>query len=390
MFQENGWNKTLNRGIAERRTAMIKDGKFGTREAVFLAINLMATKDFYTSIRALIKLTGTAAWYSTILSCLGSLVLFSIVYLLMKRFPGKELTDIFDVVTGKVIGKILSLVFVAYLIFYTGSNLREFLEMIKAYALPYTAPSLIMFGFMVVVAFLAFLGLETIARMSIIFFYVILTGFLLVIVLAYPYYNVHAVLPIGGYGIPKTVNVGLFRVSAYDEIVFLAFVINSFHGVKVYKKVGVISLLFTGFVISLSILCDLMAFEYTQGSENLSGLYQLARIIYFNRFFQRIESIFLFIWVMASFICVATAFYISLSVFCKAFKVEGHRPLILPFSFLVFMVALLPKSLSEVSDVNIAFVRQYSMFIVYLVPILVFLIALIFGKKGEKKKNAEG
>ncbi|MCX7920729.1 MAG: spore germination protein [Clostridia bacterium] len=369
---------------------MMKEGNFGIREAVYLTILVLITKIFYTSIRVVVKTTGTASWYSTLISCVTSIVLFLLLYTLMKRFPGKDLVQIFDKVTGKIIGKILSLVFVLYFIYYAGSSLREFVEMIKAYNLPYTPPSLILAAFITVIVSLAYVGLEGISRFAVVSFYPIMVGILAILLLAVPYYNFNAIFPIGGYGISKTLSVGLLRSSAYTEVVILAFIINSIHGVKIFKKTGLISLGIAGIIISATILCSLMAFDYPQGGENVSDLFQLARIIYFNRFFQRIESIFLFIWIMASLVTVGATFYISLSIFCKAFNVEQHRPLILPFSFLTFMVALEPKSLTEVTQRNIAFVRTYSIFILYLIPIFVLLLAFILGKKGAETKHAKG
>ncbi|HEX9060289.1 MAG TPA: GerAB/ArcD/ProY family transporter, partial [Clostridia bacterium] len=189
-----------------------------------------------------------------------------------------------------------------------------------------------------------------------------------------------------GYGIGKTVYQGIFRSSAYDEVVILAFIINSVHGLKNFKKAGLVSLILSGVIISTTVLCDLMAFAYTQGSENLSDLFQLSRIIYYNRFFQRVEAIFLFIWVIASIVTVATAFYISISIYCKAFRISNHRPLILPGIFLTFMVALLPENLNETVEKNILFIREYSIFVVYLIPILVLIISLILGRKGGHEK----
>ncbi|HEX9062440.1 MAG TPA: GerAB/ArcD/ProY family transporter, partial [Clostridia bacterium] len=149
---------------------MIKEGNFGIFEAVCLTTLVLSTKNFYTSIRVLIKLTSTAAWYATLLSCTCSIVMFLFVYLLMKRFPGKDLPQVFEAVTGKVIGKILSLIFCAYFIYYCGSNLREFLEMIKAYNLPYTPPSLIILAFLLAVIVLTYTGIEGIARLSLLSF----------------------------------------------------------------------------------------------------------------------------------------------------------------------------------------------------------------------------
>lgn len=365
---------------------MNKEGKFGLFEAVCLTTLVLITKNFYTSIRVLIKATGTAAWYTTLLSCATSMILFLFLYLLMKRFPARNLIEIFEDVTGKVVGKILALIFCGYFVYYAGSNLREFLEMIKAYNLPYTPPSLILFAFMLAVIVLAYIGIDGLARLSYISFFPIIIGLVLILVLAYPYYSIDYIFPIGGYGISKTLYQGFFRGSAYDEVVILAIIINSVHGLKIFKKAGLISLGLAGAIISVSIFCDLMAFAYTQGSENLSSLFQLSRTIYFNRYFQRIESVFLFIWVIASIITVATAFYTAVSVYCKAFKIGNHKPLILPFTFLTFMVALLPENLTETVEINILLIRQYSMFVVYLIPILVLVVSFILGKKGEKTK----
>jgi len=365
---------------------MMKEGNFGTTEAIALTTVVLVTKAFFTSIRVLVKATSTSAWYATLISCSASMLLFLLVYQLMKRFPNKELVEIFEIVTGKFIGKILSLVFSAYFVYYAGSNLREFVEMIKAYVLPYTPPSVIIFVFLAVVVFFAYIGLEGIARMSYISFIIVSTGLALIMILPLPFYNVDNLFPIAGYSLQTTLSAGLMRSSAYSDVIFLAFIINAIHGVKQFKKVGLISLALSGAIISATILCSLLAFEYTQASENLSTLFQLSRIIYFNRFFQRVESIFIFIWVVASIINVALAFYMAASIFCKTFKIPTHRPSLLLFAFCTFTVTLLPESLSEVVERNVLFLRQYSIVITYLIPLLVLILALIRGKKGEKIK----
>lgn len=369
---------------------MLKEGHFGTIEAVSLSTLILTTKVFYTSIRVLIKTTSTAAWYVTLFSCAVSIFLFLLVYQLLKRFPGKNLNEVFELVMGKYIGAFFSFIFCAYFIYYAGSNIREFLEMIKAYNLPYTPPSVIIFVFLLVVIAFAYVGIEGIARVAYVSSIVVVLGIAILLLLAYPFYVTDFLFPLGGYGIKEDLTEGFWRASAYSDVVFLAFFINTIHGTKAFKKVGMISLCLSGITISVSVLCNLMAFEYTQGGENLSPLFQLSRIIYFNRFFQRIESIFLFIWVISSLVAVSIAFYTAVSIFCKVCRIENHRPTLLPFSFFTFMVAILPENLSETLEVNIKFIRQYSIFIVYLIPILVLFVAVLLGKKGADPANEKG
>ncbi len=364
----------------------MNEGKFGLYEAVCLTTLIIITKIFYTSIRAIIKTTGTAAWYATIISYMVSVAFFLLIYLLMKRFPGKNLVEIFEAVTGKLIGKFLAIIFSAYIIYYAAVNLREFVEMIKAYNLPYTPPSIILGVVIGAAVILAYKGLEGIARMGYFVFLPVLVGIIIILVLAFPYYNPRALFPILGYGLDTTLYFGVLRSSAYEEVVILAIMINSIQGLKNFKKAGLISLTISVVLFSTVLALQLMAFDYAEGSENLSGLFQLSRIIYFDRFFQRIESIFLFIWSISTIIAVSAAFYTSISVYCKAFKIKNHKPIILPFAYILFMVSLIPKNLSEVVNIHISFIRQYSFVIVYVIPVLVLVLSLILGRKGGKKK----
>ncbi len=363
---------------------MNNEGSFGTYEAICLTSLIMITKVFYTSIAVIIKSLGTAAWYGTIISCLIGLVFFMLIYLLMKRFPGNNIIQIFEAVLGKVAGKFVTLLFAAYILYYAASNLREFIEMIKAYNLPYTPPSILIFGFIAVASIVAFWGLEGIVRISTLIFIPVLIGIAIILLLAIPYYDADYLKPYGGYGIMNTLITSFLRSSAYEEFFILTIIINSIHGIKSFKKIGIISILISGAVFSVSLLCYLMAFLYSEGSENLSGIFQLSRLIYFNRYIQRVESIFLFIWVIASLVAVSTSFYISIHLYSKTFKIPNHRPVIIPFAFLLFMVALIPSNISEVIEVNILFIRQYSLFFMYSVPLLVLLLAIIFKKRGAK------
>ena len=99
-------------------TARNSQGTFGTYEAVCLASIFLITKIFYMSISIIIGIKGTAAWYGTIISCTVSLILFSLISLLMKRFPNMDFAQIFEVVAGKFAGKVLILLFSVYFIFY--------------------------------------------------------------------------------------------------------------------------------------------------------------------------------------------------------------------------------------------------------------------------------
>lgn len=365
---------------------MSKGGKFSVYEGILFITTIIVSKILYTSTSLVVKQTGTACWYTTLISCITAVIFFLLVCMLLDRFPEKGLAKIFEAVLGKILGKISTLLFSGYILYYAASTLREFLEMIKVYNLPDTPPSVIMITFLAASILFSYKGIESIARVSAIYFYMILSGLVIILVMAHPYYDFDFMRPYWGYGFKKTLQVGFLRSSAYEEVLTLPIIAASLHSVKDCKKIGTISLLLSGFIFSITFLCYLTTYQYTIGKENLSGLFQLSRIIYYNRYVQRVESVFLFAWVISSLITVSTAFYLSVRVYCESFDIADRRPILLPFALLSYVVALQPKDVSELIDINLRFIRQYSLYLNFGVPILVLIIAIIFKKK-ERSGN---
>lgn len=365
---------------------MIKEGKFGLSEAVSITTLLMVSKIFYTSPVVTIRLVGTSAWYMTLISCVTATFLFLLVYLLMKRFPGKNLIQIFEEVLGKVLGKIFGVFFSWFILYYSAMNLREFMEILKAYVLPYTAPSLILWSFIAVCMILAYLGLEVIARVAYLSMYPIYIGLILLLFLASNYYNPDQLKPYFGYGLGTAVYHGIFRSSAYAEVMLLALASNSLNNVKELKRAGLISLGITGVTLSICLMLYIMAFGYPAGCENLSGLFQLSRIIYLSRFIQRVESIFLFIWTMCSIVTVCSSFYMSISSYCKTFSIPDQKPIVFTFGILLYTIAIIPKNVAEIIEVHMKIIREYSGIWIFGGPIIVLFLSVILGKKGRNIK----
>ena len=368
---------------------MNKQGHFGLFETVALITLVIMSKILYTSIPVVVKSTGTASWYEALISCSVTIIFFLIIYQLIKRFPGMDIVEIYEAVLGKVIGKALGFLFTCYVFYYAATSIREFLVMIKSYVLPNTKESIIYISFIGVIVLIVYKGLESLARLSYISFFPILGGLILILIMAYPYYNPDYIKPYMGYGLKNTITTGVLRSSAYQEVLNLFIIIKSIHDRGNVLKAGLISLVISGIMFSVSLLLYVMMFTYLVGSENLSGIFAMSKAIYFSRYFQRVETIFLFPWVVSSLITSAAACYSALYLYCTTFEINNYKPLILPFSFLIYVLAAMPKNVIEFMQVNLAFVRMYSMVFIYGIPILALLVAVITGKRGEKLSAKE-
>lgn len=364
---------------------MNSEGSLGVFEAICFLALIMVNKIFFTSVGMIVFQTGTAAWYVTLLSCMVTLVFFLFIYFLLRRFEGKDLVRIYETVLGKFLGKLLALVICGHFLFNAGSTLREFVEMIKVYNLPYTPTSAIIVVFLTVSVIICYFGLQTLGRISALCFIPTLLGLAMILLLAVPSYDFNLLKPFGGYGMARTAEIGFMRSSAYFEFIVLGFAVNAVGGAKQYRKAAVSSIIISGIVFSVSLICYLMTFGYTVGGENISGIFELSRSIYFNRFIQRVESVFLFTWVISSVVSTTASYYIAILIYCKVFLIKDHKPILLPMAVLAYVVAILPASMQVVTQINIVILRQYSMFVIYIPAILVLLIAVIRRKRGHSE-----
>jgi spore germination protein KB len=341
---------------------------------------------FFTSPGILADILGTATWYMTLLSAAAAAVGFTFIYLLLKRFPGKNLVEAFEASLGRFCGFIFSFLLTQLFILNASAIIREFVEVLKVYVLPLTPISFLIGIFVAVVTVVSFLGLETIARYAKMSAYILLVSFITVLILASQKYETYRMFPIFGYGLAKTIRHGLARSSFYGEVLILAVVAGSLQGTKYIKKAGYLSLVLSGILVSSALLAFTLTFPYYTGAEITAPMYQLTAMIDYGRFLQRLEPIFLFIWFVSSFLSVTAIFYTSASLYCKIFRIQDIRPIIFPFANILFTVAMMPSDITTVATGYIHIFREYGWTILYIPPLIALIIAII-REKAVTKQN---
>jgi hypothetical protein len=186
----------------------------------------------------------------------------------------------------------------------------------------------------------------------------------------------------------KGVNViflkGASSVSIYSAIIALFLFTPFLKTYKNFKSVGITSILLAGVFLVWSALVYAVIFPYPVSKEKFLPVYELARLFFLGRFFQRVESIFVFIWASSAMLYISTGFYQILYVFQKMFKLEYFRPLIIPFAILIFNLSLLPESVIAAFKLESDIIRNYAWIVSFAVPFIVVVIASI------RKKNSKG
>ncbi len=363
---------------------MIKEGKIGLQEAICLVVIATGNRVFFTAPTVLARAVGNTGWYMSIISNAVTLVSFTFIFLLLKRFPGKDILEIYKISLGRFIGTVFSFIYAGSFLTATGVLLREFFEMLKSYVFQNTPISYLNGAMVLLVSLTGILGLEAIARAAKLTAMTTLFGFTALLLLSIQNYKISNLFPILGYGIGKTLWEGVTRSSAFSEVIILAVIAGSLQGIQNIKKAGFLSILLSGAVVSIGIFCLTLVFPYYSFQELTAPLYTLATLINYGAFFQRLDPAFLFMWMMITGISSSIVFYCAVSSFCKTFRLQDKRPVILPMAVLLFAVTMIPPDLPSVVNEYIEILRLYPILLFYVLPLITLVIALLRKKKGVR------
>lgn len=366
--------------------------KLGMFELYSLLTVMLVAKVFYTSIRSLCQQTGTAAWQAGLVSEAGTLVVFGMLYALLRHWPGQDLPTIIRNSLGSGVATVLGFVWTGFGIFYCAITFREIGELLKTYHLHNISLPVLVGIFVLVACFLSWQGVIHLGRLAALCFWPVLVGIVSILLLCIPQYHPVNLAPWMGYGLSNTLSYGFQRISAYGgELWVLLTIAGSVRNPRVLGRASLFALLTGGIVIIASVLCYTMAFSYPVAGISLSPILQMIKQVYFGRFFQRFEAIFLFVFVVLAILCISTYLYATAYLCICTFHLRHPRYVLIPLAVLIFWGALLPEDISQLMQVYLAFLRQRSGCLTILLPLAVLLLARLFGKRrtGEEAKQHE-
>lgn len=362
---------------------MIKEGKIGVYGTVCLIVIATSNKIFFIAPGVVARLVGNSGWIMTLISCAGAVIMFSFIYLLLKRFPGMDIVEIFNISMGRFIGYLLNFLFSMFFLASTGVLLREFTDILKIFSFPNTPVGVLNMTGTVFITATVYLGLETISRIASLIGRGVMILYILLLILSIKDFDFYNIFPVFGYGVKENVYYGLQRTSAYAEILILPVIAGALQGAKYIKKAGYISLVLSGLILSLALLCYTFTFKYTANQELVAPFYTMVRLINFGAFVQRLDPLLMFVWIITTLITLSIYFYCSVSVFCKIHRINDTRPVIYPMAILILIAAIIPQNLSDLAEVFISDLREMGN-ILMLFPIIALIASVIRRKKGGK------
>ena len=364
------------------------DRKIGTIEAIALVLTVAINHIILNLPQDIINTTSSASILNVIFVSMIALGIVFLIAKLFEKFPGMDIFDIGKYLGGKWLQFLLQITFFAYFIFTISILLRSFSEGLKIIFFPRTPVPIIMFLFLMAMIILNKLGKISIIRANLFFMPLVLFSILFIFIANVENFTVQRALPLLGNGVSSTFFSGLSNLFAFGGISYLYLIPPHLKDQKNYTKIVLISIGISAFFLVISVATLLFTFPFVTTSEEIFPLYLATRFIEFGRFFQRLDAIFVLIWILSMIGYLSIAFSFASDIFQKMAKLQSPKWIFSLLALLVFGIALLPQNMEQVSFLEENVYSSIMLILVFEVCLSILVLSNIKHYWINRKKGA--
>lgn len=332
------------------------------------------------------------AWIAILISSIYGVLLAWVYSFLVKKSQGKNLYEMMEMVLGKKISSVLVTAYVVYFFYITSRVLRDFGELMTSAILPNTPLEVISLTFMLLITYLIYLGLETLARLTELFTPYILSFILIIWVLLLiggevSVQNFQLPFQDGVMPIAKAIFPTLIGFPFGEMIVFLV-VMAYTSKLKYIGKISVAAVGISGFILTIATILQIGVLGADQRARSNFPLLSAIRYVSIANFIERLESIVVFLLMLGIIVKVGLYFFTSLKGIEHLFHIP-YRPFVFPLGMLVAIFSILiSENFAEHIEEGVKFVPYYLHIPFQIVFPAIILFLLLW--KQRKSSTKEG
>jgi spore germination protein KB len=349
---------------------MIQTGHIGKREAVAMVTMYLSASLFLGLPQDITDGGQTAAWMIPLGSALIAVFFFWLLDFGMRHARSRTMVELVEDNLGPWIGMIMGLLLGTFFVVDTAMDMRQFSETVITTVLPNTPLSVAVFVFAAATVYLAYYGLEMIGRFSKVVWVGLGISFFSLIFLAWNWFHLDFLFPLWGPGIPAVIRQCGMKSSYFSEILVLGLLYPALRRKRDFRHVGYASILIAGVLMTVLVGSFTLTFTIESAQRNPFPLYQIARLVYLGRHVQRVEALFIFLWVISVVIKIAVGIWAATQFYARGFRMPVYRPLVFPVAALIDAVNYLPRNFPEALHYSNDYLHSYGWVLLLTLPVL--------------------
>jgi spore germination protein (amino acid permease) len=362
---------------------MPEKGIINTNQFIWLLFSILAIFSSMQIPGMLIMQAGRDAWLSVLAAWFLD-VMLALVYAYMGiRFPGENFVQYSITILGKYLGRIVGILFPLFFLLQCTLLLMGLNQLVKTVFLPKTPLEVIMVSSFLVVAYIGRKGIEVIARLAEtlgpLFFISIVTLCFLVL----PSFHISRLKPQFDEGVAPFLVGAPLMLTSFGVCIIMGMYIplcnrpeNGF-----LAKFSAVSM--GALLVSLVTALSVGIFGIEDAQHMYSPGLQLAKMINFSNYLERVEMVWLLILVGSVIVGSASLFWAFGVGIAQVAGLKSYQSLIYPGTLIALTLSMVsfPSSLQQTHFYHYVF-PIVAAFVEIGLELFLFAVALILHKRG--------
>lgn len=319
-----------------------------------------------------------AAWLSPFVALILLFIYVLIWNQYVKKYEKKSFLQIINDILGKFFGTVVGAIYFIWITYFLAYNVRMYAERILSSALPSVDISLLVLSMLVVVCYVLKNGINPLAKMAEIFFYVLTIIFVVYNVLVLPEIKLENMFPITHKDILPIINgcAPIISIFGYSTVLFM-FNDKIDHKGE-FKKISIKSILIITFISFEVIMLPISVFSpEIVAKMPIPYLNTMMQISLFDTL-ERLESAIIMFWLLTDFMLIAIFIYSALHMIKITYKLQNINPLLAIYVIGIFFLSIIMASSShELVTFSENILTPTNILIGYLTPILIYIVGKI-------------
>ncbi|KAA9011191.1 MULTISPECIES: GerAB/ArcD/ProY family transporter [Bacillaceae] len=321
------------------------------------------------------------AWIAILLGLAGGLLLFLVYGTLFHLYPSISLTGYIREILGKYIGWPLSFFYILFFIYGAARDLRDGGDLLVASAYDQTPLFAINALMIVAVVYVLHQGIEVLARLSWLYFMIILLVGMLgnLFVLTSGVVDVKNVLPVLGRGWKPVFNTVYSQtfMFPFGETICFTMILPLLRNQKEAIKMGMAAMAFGGIALSYTILVEIAVLGVDMASRSTFPLLSAISLVNIANFLQRLDAIAVLTVIIGVFFKVVVFSYAALVGVADLFQVQNQQKLSWPIGMVIlFSSMMIASDFSDHLEEGKFALRSIFVFFSVVIPLLLLIVAL--------------
>lgn len=354
-------------------------------QTIALLLIIMINKLILNIPYYIVNLVGNGAIvniiYITIIDFIGLLIILK----LFEKFDNQDILDISEYVGSSKLKLVIGILSICLLLVVAFITIVDFSNVLHTIYFSNIPIIYILMFFIVGVLIANLVNFKSISNVICFIVPFAIASILITFFARAQDFNITNLTPIFGKNYYTTFVLGATNTFAMYFIVIIYFLKPLLNTQKDFKSISIISYIISAILLLLTVVPILTLFNTTNGNEPINSLFLLARQIEFGNFLQRVDALFILLWILSIYAYLSFIIFLINRIIKKIIKVSDEKMISFSTCSILFGLSLIPLNVSQIHFIENVVYRYMIIGFMFGIGIIILIWANIKLQKGKSK-----